>query len=337
MRLSERIRLVQYGLGAIGLMAAKAILERPDLDLVGAIDNDPVKQQRDVADLSGLKRPSGIRVSDRPVEVLESMRPQVVLHTTQSRLDDVASQLKECISVGAGIVSTCEELLCPSVGEPELSTELDLMARSKQAVVLGTGVNPGFVMDTMALAASAACLDIRSIRVERVVDASTRREVLQGRVGAGLTPSQFRRRIAKGEIGHRGLRESLHLVAMGLGWELDRVTERVSAVLADRKKQTDYVEVKKGEVCGFHHLCRGYRNRREVLRLDLKMFLGAKKPADRISIKGKPDLSLLFEDGVAGEEATVGMLLSMIPSVLAAPPGLRTMLDVPLPRFRAWS
>jgi 4-hydroxy-tetrahydrodipicolinate reductase len=317
-------------------MTVRTILGRPDLELVGAIDIDPKKLERDVADLSGLKRPSGIRVSNRPVEILGVSRPRVVLHTTQSRLEDVFPQLAHCLEAGASVVSTCEELLLPSVRRPELARELDQLARSRRAVVLGTGVNPGYVMDTVALAATAPCLQVRSVRVDRVVDASTRREPLQRKVGAGMTPSEFRRGARRGDLGHKGLLESLHLIARGLGWKLDRVTERLNPVLANRSLRTRYLSVKKGRVAGIHHVCRGFRNRKEVLHLDLQMYVGAKKPFDRITIKGKPALNLVFEEGVAGDEATVGMILSLIPSVLAAAPGLKTMIEVPLPRFRAW-
>ena len=216
-------------------------------------------------------------------------------------------------------------------------TNISGLALLKQAVVLGTGVNPGFVMDTIVLAATAPCLDVHSIRVDRVVDASTRREPLQRKVGAGMSQSDFRRGVRKGNLGHRGLLESLHLIATGLGWKLDRVTEKVTPVFAKRSLKTRCLSVKKGEVAGIHHVCRGYRNRKEVLHLDLQMYVGAKEPVDRIAIKGKPELNLVFEGGVAGDEATVGMILSAIPSVLSATPGLKTMIEIPLVRFRAWN
>jgi 4-hydroxy-tetrahydrodipicolinate reductase len=332
---SEKIRIMQYGLGPVGLMVIRQILARRDLELVGAIDIDPKKHQRDVADLSGLKRPSGIRVSNRPQEILGVNRPHIVLHTTGSSLKEVFPQLSQCLDHSARIISTCEELLLPSVQQPLLARELDRMAKAKETVLVGTGVNPGFVMDTMAVAATAPCLDVRSIRVARIVDASTRREPLQRKVGAGLTTTEFKRGLRRGELGHKGLKESLHLIARGLGWRLDNVTEKVQPVLATRSVKTDYLKVKKGDVAGIHHVCRGFRNRKEILNLDLQMFVGAKKPTDRIAITGTPEVNLEFEGGIAGDEASVAMLLNMIPPVLDATPGLKTMVDLPVPRFSA--
>ncbi len=331
----KRLRVVQYGVGPIGLASIRAVLARRDIELVGAIDSDPAKLQRDVADFAGLRRPSGIRVSDRPGEVLANGEPDVVLHSTQSHLKDVMSQLKECLKARASVVSTCEELLFPSVQQPKLTRELDALARSKGAVVLGTGVNPGFVMDTLPLVSTAPCQEVRSILVERVVDAAGRRGSLQKKVGAGMSLVEFRRGCRKRQVGHVGLLESLHLLAAGIGWELDRVTEKLEPVLAKKSIRTPHVKVKAQQVSGIHHVCRGFRKGKQAIRLDLQMFAGAKKPYDRIVIEGAPAFEIQIKGGVAGDEATVGMLLALARGVLSLKPGLRTMLDAQLPRFRS--
>jgi len=329
----EKLRVVQYGLGPIGLATVKAVLARPDFELVGAIDIDSDKVDRDVADLSGLKRPSGIRVSGRAEELLAVTRPKVVLHTTGSRFDRVMAQLKACVEAGANVVSTCEELLLPSLRYPALAHELSALAEARQVSVLGTGVNPGFVMDTVALLATAPCLEVRSIRVERVVDASTRRLPLQRKIGAGMSRGEFKKKVDQRELGHVGLLESLQLVAYGLGWKLERVEEKILPVMAGKSVRTAHLTVKAGTVAGLHHTCRGFRDGKEVLSLDLQMYVGAKDPYDQVTVAGTPPLKLRFDGGVPGDQATVGILLSMAPLVAAAPPGLKTMLDLPVPRF----
>ncbi|HSF15106.1 MAG TPA: dihydrodipicolinate reductase [Vicinamibacteria bacterium] len=332
---SGKIRVVTYGMGQIGLATATRLLGRKDIQLVGAIDNDPKMQQRDVADLAGLKQPSGVRLSDRADEVLQVTRPDVVILSTGSRFASVQSQIRDCIKARCHVVSSCEELLAPHVQYAAQAKELDRMAKDFEAVVLGTGVNPGFVMDTMALVATAPCIEVKSVTVERVVDATTRRENLQKKIGAGLTPAQFRKGVKKKELGHVGLLESTYLVAEGIGWSLEKVTEKLTPVLAKKGKKTPWVTVRAGQVAGIHHVCRGYRNNKECVSLDLQMFVGAKKPHDRISVNGKPGVELLFENGVAGDEATVAMLIAMVPAVAKMEPGLRTMIDAPLPRYRA--
>jgi 4-hydroxy-tetrahydrodipicolinate reductase len=335
MKAPERIRVVLYGLGQIGLETAKVILSRPDLELVGAIDVDPGKQQRDVADLSGLSRPSGVRVSDRANEVLQVTRAHVVVLTTGSRFKEVLPQIKSCIDARASVVSSCEELLLPHVRYAAQAKDLDRHAKAAGVAVLGTGVNPGFVMDTMALAATAPCLEVKSVRIERVVNASTRRPNLQKKVGAGMTAARFRKGVKQEELGHVGLLESTHLVAEALGFNLERVDEKITPVVAKSRVKTPYLTVQAGQVAGIHHVCRGYRNGKEIVSLDLQMYVGARKPFDRIKVEGRPNVTLLFENGVAGDEATVAMLVATAPLIVKAEPGLRTMMDVPVPHYRA--
>lgn len=335
MKTPERIRVVIYGLGQIGLETAKVLLGRRDMQLVGVIDNDPEKLQRDVADLAGLTRPSGVRVSNRPDDVLGVSRPDVVVLTTGSRFKKILPQIKECVNARTNVISSCEELLLPHVRFATQTRELDKLAKARDVAVLGTGVNPGFVMDTMALAATAPCLELKSVRVERVVDASTRRENLQRKIGAGLTTAQFRKGVKKEELGHVGLLESAHLVAEGLGWQLDKVDEKIKPVVAKKRVRTPYLTVQVGQVAGIHHVVRGIKNRKEVMSLDLQMYVGAKKPSDRITVQGRPNVSMFFENGVAGDEATIAMLLATIPAVSKLEPGVRSMVDVPTPHFRS--
>lgn len=335
MKTPEPIRVVIYGLGQIGLETAIVILGRRDLQLVGVIDNDPAKLQRDVADLAGMKRPSGVRVSDRPDDVLGIARPDVVILATGSRFKSILPQLKECVNARTNVVSSCEELLLPGIRYAAQTRELDKLAREREVSVLGTGVNPGFVMDTMALAVTSPCLDVKSVRIERVVDASTRRENLQKKVGAGLTTAQFRKGVKKEQLGHVGLLESMHLVAEGLGWTLDKVDEKIKPVVSKKRVRTPFVTVQSGQVAGIHHVCKGFKNRKEVVTLDLQMYVGAKKPSDRITVQGSPNVNVLFENGVAGDEATVAMLVATVPAMKKLDPGVRSMLDVPVTHYRS--
>ncbi len=335
MKTPEPIRVVIYGLGQIGMETAKVLLGRRDIQLVGVIDNDPAKRQRDVADLAGMTRPSGVRVSDRADDVLGVTRPHVVILTTGSRFKTVLPQIKECVNARTNVISSCEELLLPHVRFAAQTRELDKLAKSRDVSVLGTGVNPGFIMDTMVLAASAPCLELKSVKIERIVDASTRRENLQKKVGAGLTTTQFRRGVKKEELGHVGLLESMHLVAEGLGWSLDKVDEKIRPVVAKKRVRTPHLTVQVGQVAGIHHVVKGFKNRKEVVSLDLQMYVGAKKPSDRITIEGRPNVNVFFENGIAGDEATIAMLVATVPSMSKLEPGVRSMIDVPVPHYRS--
>ena len=198
----KTIKVVQYGLGPIGLGIVEVLLARPWIQLVGAIDIDRNKVGKDVGQLLDNPKKTGVMVSDKTEDVLRKTSPQIVTHATSSYMRAVSPQIVNIIEHGASVVSTAEELSYPFVKHPELSKELDDKARDRKTIVLGTGINPGFLLDTLAVALSGVCQKINSIRAERVVDASRRRLPLQKKIGVGLSPSEFQKRVSEGTIKH---------------------------------------------------------------------------------------------------------------------------------------
>lgn len=334
--MDEPLRIVQYGLGPIGQRCARTVLQKQETGhtkLVGAVDVDPDKVGRDVADLlDGDRTPSGVTISDDPDQVLEATDPDVVLHTTTSFLDDVMDQLAGCIRAGVHVVSSTEELSFPYERHPGRAKELDQVAREEGVVLVGTGVNPGFAMDTLPLTATGVCTDVQAVDVVRVVDASERRAPLQEKVGAGLSTEAFAEKKAAGGFGHIGLRESLLMVAEGLGWTLDRVEETLRPVTADEATETAHRTVVPGDVAGIHHAAVGRVDGTDRLTLDLKMYVGAKNPRDAVQVKGEPPIDLIIRGGIFGDTATVGMLVNVAALVETVPSGLKTMMDLPVPR-----
>lgn len=328
----KSIKVVQYGLGPIGCAAARAILEKKGLELVGAVDIAPEKTGKDLAEIIGMSGKLGIRVSADAGALFKKTRPDAAVHTTRSFFRDVYPQLEEAARAGINVVSSTEELLYPQLRNPKLAARLDRVARRSGATLLGTGVNPGFVMDTLALVLSGVAREVRSIRITRRVDASTRRMPLQRKVGAGMSVSEFRAQVKAGKLGHIGLLESMALVAAGLGWKLDTMREKVEPVVAESPRRTKFFRVAKGEVCGLKHSAAGLRNGRTLIAMDLRMYIGAENPQDAIEIDGDPPLHLFIQGGVAGDVATVASLINAIPRVVEAEPGLKTMLDLPIPR-----
>ena len=325
------IRVIQYGMGSIGSKIVRELLKRSRFKLVGAIDIAPEIVGRDVSEVAGLSQPFNLPVESDPAKVLSSARANVVVHTTGSHLNRIFSQLEEVVRSGLNVVSTSEELVYPFQRHPELSTQLNQLAVDKGVTVLGTGINPGFVMDTMALVLSSVCVEVKRVKVERVIDAATRRFPFQKKIGAGLSPEEFRSKVAQGRIGHVGLLESLYLIAHGLGWTIEEVKEEIAPILAETNLRTKYIEVSSGIVAGMEQLAQGMSGGREVLTLHFRAFIGAPNPHDIIEIEGNPPLKVTIEGGVAGDVATVAMVVNAIPRVLAAEPGLKTMADLPLP------
>lgn len=327
----RKIRVIQYGLGYIGLETVRAILKKEALTIVGAVDTNPRLAGRDLGDLLKLGAPLGIKVSDRPRELLAEVKADVVIHTTGSRIPSIYQQFEDILEKKINIVSASEELLFPAAENAVLAERIHLLATEKRVTVLGTGVNPGFVMDALPLFLTGVCQEVREIHVQRIVDAASRRYALQKKIGTGMTVAEFQREIDKKTLGHVGLRESLHLIIDKLGFTVDFVEESVSPVTAAHPIQTDYFTIAPGDVAGIEHLAKGIKQGKEVLTLTLRMYVGAPDPHDAIQIVGTPDIKLRIDGGVAGDQATAAILVNSIPAVLEAKPGLITVKDLPSP------
>lgn len=330
------VRVVCYGLGPIGVGIARMAASRSSVAIVGAIDIDPQKAGQSLAVLLGSSAPAlsaEILVSNDAAETLMSAKPDVVLHATSSSLAAVRDQLVQIASAGAHVISTCEELSFPWTAQPQLAAELDAAARQHGVALMGTGINPGYAMDALPLMLTAPCAAVRAVRVLRVVDAAQRRGPLQRKVGAGLTPEQFEAKVRAGAVRHVGLPESLHMLATGLGWQLDRSDDTIAAVLAEQPYTTEFVQVAAGLVAGVRQIARGFIGEREVLSLELRMYVGAPDPQDTVDIEGDPPIHMRIAGGLHGDVATAAIAVNAIPSVIRAAPGLASMRDVPLVHF----
>lgn len=302
------VRFIQYGLGPIGVGIAELAIERGH-QLIGAVDIDPDKVGRPVADLvQGAPRDVAIASS---VAGILNTGAQVVLHSTLSRLTSVLSQLEPLLDAGLRVISTCEELAFPWWHHPQEAAALDELAKSRGAAVVGVGVNPGFVMDVLPVVLTAPCRRVDRITVTRVVDIGTRRRPLQLKVGVGLAREAFDRGVAEGRIGHVGLPESAAMIAHALRWQLDRITESIEPIVgAD------------GNVRGLHQRCTGARGNTPVITLDLTMATGVQDPHDAVVIEGDPPVRIMLPGGIHGDQATCAIVVNSIPGVLAAAPGL---------------
>jgi 4-hydroxy-tetrahydrodipicolinate reductase len=317
----QPVAVAQYGIGPIGAEIARLLLTKNWIRVVSAVDVDPNKIGKDLGDVIGLGRAAGIRVTPD----LQG-KPAVVCHSTGSRLRDVAPQLRALLEAGCHVVSTCEELSFPL--DAELREELQQVARTNNVTLLGTGVNPGFVMDKLPLTITSVCQEIQSVEIIRIQNASTRREPLQRKVGAGMTTDEFRAAVAAGKIKHMGLKESLMMVGNGLGVEFDSVSdERIEPIVAPREIVTQYLKVAPGQVAGVHQTIEG-RGRINV-SLELRMYVGAEDvAADRVIVHGTPDVELEVKGGIHGDRATAAMVVNAIPRVVSARPGVLTMDDI---------
>jgi 2,4-diaminopentanoate dehydrogenase len=329
----KKIRAIQYGVGPIGASIARLMREKSAIDICGAIDNDPQKVGQDLGTVVGAPdAPWGVKISADAREVLEQAA-DVVIHSTSSSLPKVMDQLLACLEAESCIVSTCEELSYPYRTYPELSAKLDSAAKDWGVALIGTGVNPGFVMDKLVVTLAAVSQRVEHAKALRIVNASHRRLPLQKKIGAGMTVDEFRQKVTEGTIKHVGLPESVAMIADSLNLQVDQITETIEPVVAQEEVRTEFLNVNAGQAAGVHQIARGLAGGKELIYLELQMYVGAKEPADSVELKGHPNISLVIPGGAHGDVATASVVVNSIPVILDAPAGLRTSRDLPIGFF----
>lgn len=330
--MSEKLRVIQYGLGPIGSAVVRHTVERASLELVGAVDIDPAKVGRDVGEVAGLNRQLGITVVPKLADVLAKTQADAVLHTTSSYFDLFKPQIIEILEAGLDVATTAEELSFPWLAHTQEAAEIDAVAKQAGKSVLGTGVNPGFLMDSLPLNLTAICQQVNHIDVQRLMNASTRRGPFQAKIGCGMTVEAFQAKMATGRMGHVGLPESMGMVFDTLGRKLVRYESVVEPVVAERRYETPFFQVEPGQVRGLKQVARGYTEAGEFMRLTFYAALETEDERDVITIQGRPDLEVTLR-GTNGDIATVAILVNSIRRVHEAAPGLVTMRDLPIVTF----
>ena len=255
----------------------------------------------------------------------------MVVLCTSSSLRVVTAQIETILRARVPIVSTTEELSYPVSSNARWARKIDRLAKRARAAVLGTGVNPGFTMDTLPITLTGVCERVDRVEVDRVQDARTRRLPFQQKIGSGLTRAQFRIKVKEGAVRHVGLAESVSMIADALGWKLDRITDRIKPKIATKRVASRFLAVAAGAVCGIVQDGIGYRAGKAVIKLHMEAYLGAPESYDAVRIAGVPPLAMKLAGGVHGDIATASIVVNSIPKVLAASPGLQTMRDLPIP------
>lgn len=327
----SEVRVVLVGVGAIGSEIARLLLRKTGVRMVGAVDPAPGKVGRDLGDVIGVGRSLGVMIVGSLDEL--DVDADIAVHATTSFLDKAYPQIVRLVERGLDVISTCEELSYPYIVDEDLAKSIDELARKHNVTVLGTGINPGFIMDTLVIVLTAVCQDIKRIRVERVMDAGKRRLQFQRKIGAGLTLEEFREKISSGEItGHVGLRQSIALIADALCWKLDRIVEEpVKPIVADREITGSFITVKPGSVAGLNQVAYGMYRGEHAIILDFKAYIGASEEYDSITIEGTPTIRERIAPCIHGDIGTAAIIVNSIPKVLNAPPGLKTMKDLQVP------
>jgi hypothetical protein len=330
-------RVIVVGMGPIGVNCARAVLADSGMQLSGLVDLDPEKLGKTADELvqPSLKPGAGPPVVSSVSAAIGSTRADVAIVTTTSKFDKVIPTLRELMAAKLHVVSSCEEMSWPSYLYPELAAQIDAEAKRAGVALLGTGVNPGFVMDFLPLVLSSMVTKVTGVKATRRVDAGTRRQPLQKKVGATMSVQQFNALKAEGKIGHMGIAESVALIAAGLGRavKIGSVQVGLEPVTADREIPSLLGPIHPGQVRGMRNTAQ-WSDEGLTIELDLVMAVGERDPQDSIELAGPVPLKLVIPGGTPGDTATVAALVNFARILPKASPGLKTMLDVPVAAAR---
>lgn len=328
------ISILQIGFGPLGIQIGKYIAKKTTIKTVVGVDINSELKGKTLANLdSNLSKNTYIFSSVKEALTSISVKPDVAIITTLSSLEKLIPQIEEVAKFGIPLISTCEELSYPWVLQPELSKKLDNICKVHNIACLGTGVNPGFLMDYLPSVFTSVSKEIEHITVERVQDATPRRIPFQQKIGAGLTLEEFKKKEVKGTLRHVGLQESVYLLANSIGLELDNVTESLEPVIAEIAVASEAIKVQKGNARGVEQIAYGYVNGICKIKMHFKAAIGEPHSFDRVTIKGVPNFTSEIDGGINGDIATCAITINCINSVLKAPAGLQTMATIAVPGF----
>lgn len=329
----KRLKGIQIGMGPLGQRIVQYLLERRSIEIIAALEVNEDLLGKDVAEVSG-RDSIGVPIRASLADAVYRDADCAIL-TTVSSMEAIAKQILPVVQKGVPVVTTCEELSHPWNNSPDCAQRIDSAAKENQVAVLGTGINPGFLMDSLPSFLTAVCQDVESVHVSRYQNAAFRRLPFQKKIGAGQTEESFAALVAQKQIRHVGLTESVQMIANSLGWDLSQTEDIISPVIVKETVASDELTIAPGGIAGVQQIGRGYVDGTARITLDFKAWIGEPNPRDVITIKGTPTIESTIAGGVNGDTATCAITINAIKQVICARPGLRTMADIPPVTFFA--
>lgn len=330
---SEKVskRVVLVGLGATGLAMVRSLQQRTDVSIVGAADQNPAAVGADVGALAGgldIGVPVAADAADLPPADL-------AIVATTSDLNSVADTLVPLLERSYNVMSICEELAYPWLSHPDVARQLHATALANGVTVVGTGANPGLLMDTLPLLLTGLTQRAERVVIRRRTNMSRYGAILS-KFGIGLTPEQFADVQARGAIvGHYGFAQAIGAVASGLGWTLDTIDVGAvtPSVISDSVRHGDHLTVAPGQIAAVTHAAQGVRADRTVI--DLEITFGFFEPSDSVAvgddylIEGIDQvITLSSATGFESFLSTIAVAVNTATAVIDAPAGLLSMGDL---------
>ncbi len=334
--MKENIKVIIWGPGAMGGGMAKMLLKKKGVEIVGAIGNRSKGKN--------FYEHIGVDQGDRPDLIIGSVEDvikpgaaDIVMLATDSFTKESFPKMKTILENKMNCITTAEEMAYPKAQSPEEAKELDRLAKENGVTILGTGINPGLIMDLLVLIWTGCMEDVEEITARRVNSLSPFGPLVMHEQGVGISVEEFEERKAAGKMtGHVGFAESVQMIADGIGWEIDKFEQDMSPIITDVDRKSPHGFAKAGSLAGVAMTAEGYVDGVAKIHMDHPQQIEPEQvglsTGDYVIIKGSPNVNMANSPEIEGGIGTYAMCVNMIPHVINARPGLKTMLDLPVPR-----
>jgi 4-hydroxy-tetrahydrodipicolinate reductase len=333
----NNIKVIIWGLGAMGSGMAELLLSKKGVDIAGVAGRGR-KTGKSMYDFLSVKRNGRADIIiGSPEQVIKEKSADVVLLCTDSFTAKAFDKIKFILEKKINVITSAEEMSYPAAQEPELAKQIDELAKANKVSVLGTGINPGLIMDLLVILMTGCCYEVEHIAARRVNSLSPFGPAVMEEQGIGITEEAFRAGAASGKLsGHVGFSESIRMIADAVGWKVDKITQSMEPIITAADRKSPHGFAKAGRVAGCSMKGRGYAGGTVKIDMDhpqqIEPDQAGVKTGDYITIKGTPNINLANSPEVPGGIGTIAMCVNMIPHIINARPGLRTMIDLPVPR-----
>lgn len=334
----DKVRVIIWGLGAMGKGIAQALLKKKGVEIVGVVVRGD-KIGRSIFELMEIdKGQDEDIIAGSYNDIIKRGAADLVILTTDSFVKDSFDKMSYVLERGMNLISTAEEMAYPEAQNKELADKLDELAKKNKVSLLGTGINPGLVMDLLITTLTGACIDVDFISAKRINDLSPFGPTVMTGQGVGLSQKEFEGKVKENKLdGHIGFPESISMVAQAIGWKLsDTVKLKMTPILTGVDRSSQYAQVKAGDVAGCNMEGYGYVDGKLKIEMlhpqQIEPAAGGVSTGDYITIKGNPNINMAIEPEIPGGIGTIAMTVNMIPHIINSRPGLKTMLDLPVPR-----
>jgi 4-hydroxy-tetrahydrodipicolinate reductase len=306
----NHIRVLILSTGQMGASIARLVLQKQGLELVGAYGRRAERAGTDLGPAVGLERDLGLSISNNLAGTIERSRPDIAIQATCSRLADAVDEIVALVRRGVSVISIAEEMAYPAGGSRAIAEEIHRLAVARGVTVLGTGINPGFVLDLLVIALTGVCAEVESITATRINDLSPYGPTVLSSQGVGLTPEAFQRGLGDGTVvGHVGFRESICMIAATLGWDIDGIEESREPIVSRVRRETPFTVVEPGQTAGCLHKAVAYRQGRRAITLihpqQVHPHLEGTETGDAIEIMGCSMADLPVPAAMLGDARTL--------------------------------